>query len=154
MPVWGSTHRDLRFNPPWGKTDEVQYVSNTLGYQTCDVVPFVHCTISFVYFTSCHFSPGRISFHNAALLTMRKKPLFAFFTQPNVTLLHNSYSSSSSSLLTENYLPLYFTLIIIRVQLSLVGELLFLNLFIRGGVFCNAIDFREDLQSSKERDLS
>ena len=124
-----------------------------LGYQTCDV-RFVHCTVSLAYFAFCHFSSSRSSFHNPPLLKMRKKPLFAFFTQPNVTLLHNSYSSSSSSLLTENYLPLYFTLIIIRVQLSLVGELLFLNLFIRGGVFCNAIDFREDLQSSKERDLS
>ena len=129
-------------------------MSYTLGYQTCEVVTFVHCTVSFAHFACCHFNSGGSSFHNPPLLKMRKKPLFAFFTQPNVTLLHNSYSSSSSSLLTENYLPLYFTLIIIRVQLSLVGELLFLNLFIRGGVFCNAIDFREDLQSSKERDLS
>ena len=36
--VWGPTHR-LRFNPPWGKTNEVQYVSKgRLGYQPCEVL--------------------------------------------------------------------------------------------------------------------
>ena len=33
----GAEDARLRFNPPWGKTNEVQYVSNNQGYPTSDI---------------------------------------------------------------------------------------------------------------------